>query len=425
MTSKKGDGSIQQLGKNKWRVSMSLGMDQNTGKYRRVTKVVNGTKTQAKAVLDGIRSEVRAGVNVDSNITYGELYDLWETQKHAQGTANDDTIAKYRAQHERVFRRIGSMRVRDINVKTVNDLFSQLKKETSLSGNTRNRMFVVMQSVLDLGETLDIILRNPCRKTKAPKKDAQPDKRDYALSVEDCRLFMAKLDEAESEEYDERNRIEAEHAKNQPGRERGALRGINSLARIIGVRIGAVSGLRLGEVLALSWKSVDMRSGRLRVDYAMDQHGELKEPKTRKSRRPVYLDGITMQHLRRWKAYQKRYFAAIQVETGNDTPIVCSDVCSFDDKSNFDTWWNGYRSKLGFPNLNFHKLRHTSATRLMARCDPTTVQQRHGHSSASLTFDWYSHPDEERDMEAGRIMGEIMYGKPNDSASNVIEFKSA
>lgn len=48
----KGDGGIQELRRGVWRVSVSAGNNPATGKRQRVTRVVHGTKAEARKVRD-------------------------------------------------------------------------------------------------------------------------------------------------------------------------------------------------------------------------------------------------------------------------------------------------------------------------------------------------------------------------------------
>jgi site-specific recombinase XerD len=60
--------------------------------------------------------------------------------------------------------------------------------------------------------------------------------------------------------------------------------------------------------------------------------------------------------------------------------------------------------KWGAPHL-----RHTQATLLTANgVDIKTVQQRLGHSRASLTLDFYAHAQEEQDRNASALLGSLV-----------------
>src|SRR5260370_12201108 len=54
------------------------------------------------------------------------------------------------------------------------------------------------------------------------------------------------------------------------------------------VLVGVLTGLRIGEILALRWKDVDFKSGELRVEQAC-YRGLIGTPKTKGSRRTLPL----------------------------------------------------------------------------------------------------------------------------------------
>ena len=65
--------------------------------------------------------------------------------------------------------------------------------------------------------------------------------------------------------------------------------------------------------------------------------------------------------------------------------------------------------KEGYEGFNFHELRHTQATLLIGQgADIKTVQNRLGHSSASLTMDIYAHAIEQNDREAADAIGDLL-----------------
>src|SRR3989454_9112464 len=67
------------------------------------------------------------------------------------------------------------------------------------------------------------------------------------------------------------------------------------------VLLGVLTGLRIGEILGLSWKSLDFTSGQLRVEQAF-YRGTLGTPKTQRSRRTVPLPVSLTSALMRLKA---------------------------------------------------------------------------------------------------------------------------
>jgi integrase len=67
----------------------------------------------------------------------------------------------------------------------------------------------------------------------------------------------------------------------------------------------------------------------------------------------------------------------------------------------------------GLPNIRFHDLRHTSLTLLLEMGTPiNTVQQRAGHSKASITTDTYGHSMTRSQDEAALKIEEMINPVP-------------
>ena len=96
------------------------------------------------------------------------------------------------------------------------------------------------------------------------------------------------------------------------------------------------------------------------------------------------------------------------------TPVFCSSCGGWYDPSHLNRWWSGdkyrdgYRDKIGFPDLKMHEFRHTQATMLLGNgVDVKTVQTRLGHAKSSHTLDLYAHAIPANDQAAANLMASI------------------
>ena len=72
-------------------------------------------------------------------------------------------------------------------------------------------------------------------------------------------------------------------------------------------RLLAMTGMRRGEALGLAWEDLDMEKGRLTIRRAwvpVNGVGQMSEPKTRRGRRTIALDPVTLQALKAHAARQ-------------------------------------------------------------------------------------------------------------------------
>lgn len=159
--------------------------------------------------------------------------------------------------------------------------------------------------------------------------------------------------------------------------------------------LAASTGMRIGEILGLRWRDVDLENRLLSVRqaYTKAEVGhEFHEPKTASGERSIALFPDTIQLLRSYAIEQatekERQGAAyddhgLVIQTHIGTPV---------NPRNINRAYYDLLEKLDLPRIRFHDLRHTHATILLKRgVHPKIVQERLGHSSIQITLDTYSH----------------------------------
>ena len=154
-------------------------------------------------------------------------------------------------------------------------------------------------------------------------------------------------------------------------------------------------GLRRGEVLGLRWEDVDFDRDELaiqRIVTLVDGKVVVGDPKTTGSRRVLPIPPDLRDVLLDWGVELERVGLyggwVFPAETGAETPI---------NPRNLERGYKNLLKKAGLPEYRFHDLRHTFATRALARgVDPKTVSGLLGHTTVALTLDIYTHLERER-----------------------------
>lgn len=408
----KGDGSIQQLRRSKWRVSVSFGKDPVTGKYRRTTQVVYGSKADAKKVRDGIIRDHENGLRIDAaKVTFGEFAKQWQQAKEASGA-----VCKQRSDMERRNVRemcalVGELPIGEITPTVLEDLYARIRADREarrgkpISNRTMREVHATMRQIMKKAVNYDLILRNPCDRVETLKAE---DAERRSLSVSEGRSLVSALDSAEAAAYDRLRAKEARQREWKADEGRGKILGVRDISCVLAVRLALATGMRRGEVFGTAWGAVDLEAGELHVSQSLTVYGELKAPKTRAGVRTIALDVKTVRRLARWKEEQRGYLSMIGLDQTDETPVFCSNVGGWFDLHNFERWWREFRRENGFEGLKFHELRHTQATQLLAQgVDVKTVQTRMGHSNASLTLNWYAHAVPQNDRDAADMLGEL------------------
>jgi integrase len=173
----------------------------------------------------------------------------------------------------------------------------------------------------------------------------------------------------------------------------------------------AATGLRISEALGLQWQDVDWKNQKIHVQRRWIE-GDLDEPKTRASKRPVPMHPLLAEFVLGWKreteygkpgdwVFPSRKMKGKQPRVGSmlskslRTPAIAAGV----------PLEKGQR-------FGFHNLRHSLASFLVnLGTDVKTVQSLLRHSSSKTTLDIYTHALDDSKLDAqGEILA-AMLGK--------------
>lgn len=403
-----GDGTITAVSKGIWRVKVDFGEDPITGKRRRVSRNVRGTKADARKVRDQIRKEHDNGIQVDkSKVTLSEFIGIWADARRMSGKSAEETIMRDCGKLKHVEKYIGHVSIREIDAATIERVYALVQEEAGLGGTSMHNIHVQLKSVFRKAVDYDLILRNPCNRVDAPRKD-EPKRR--SLDMAESMRFAEAIDRAEREEVLLLLAKEQRMERLGKADSRKLVRGLSKLSCIQACRIAQATGMRKGEILALEWGNVNLKRGTISVVQSRTQSGEIKPPKTKAGKRVIHIDDVTCRSLKRLKALQESCLASLGIELGDTSPVCCSDKGDYMDSANFERFWRKLKSEWGFEGLKFHELRHTQATQLLANgVDVKTVQTRLGHADPSITLGTYAHAVPENDEAAADLFGSIIH----------------
>jgi len=152
------------------------------------------------------------------------------------------------------------------------------------------------------------------------------------------------------------------------------------------------TGLRVGELLGLRWRDLDLLSGQLRVQQsAQPVKGggvDYGPPKTHRSRRAVSLPRPVTDALQRHRTAQTKTRLAIGPEWP-ESELVCTDTFGRPmSRTRLRLAFQRLLAEAGLPRLRLHDLRHTMATLMLAQGEhPKIVSERLGHATVGITLD--------------------------------------
>jgi integrase len=170
----------------------------------------------------------------------------------------------------------------------------------------------------------------------------------------------------------------------------------NFIFRNLGIYICLSTGMRIGEICALTWNDIDTETGIIHVRktiqriYIIENSNRRTEllldtPKTKNSIREI---PMTKDLLKMLKLLKKAL---------NDNFFVLTNDAKPTEPRTYRNFYRKMMKGLNIPDLKFHGLRHSFATRCIeSSCDYKTVSVILGHSNISTTLNLYVHPNMEQ-----------------------------
>lgn len=170
----------------------------------------------------------------------------------------------------------------------------------------------------------------------------------------------------------------------------------NFTFRNLGIFICLSTGIRIGEICALTWNDIDTDNGVIHIRKTIQRiyirengirHTELMidTPKTATSIRDI---PMTKDLLSVLKPLRK---------VVNDSFFVLTNDSMPTEPRTYRNYYKKLLVKLDIPPIKFHGLRHSFATRCIeSHCDYKTVSVILGHSNISTTLNLYVHPNYEQ-----------------------------
>jgi integrase len=278
--------------------------------------------------------------------------------------------------------RFGQHRLCDISRAEVQHYLLEKLKQ-GFAWETTNHLRHLLSKVMGTAVNWDYVLNNPVRGVKMPERTLKRPHR--FLTAEDVRRLIA--------------------ASNEP------LRTIIILA--------TMTGLRIGEILALRWGRIDLLRGTLHVAETCYK-GHFGSPKTRASRREVPLAAAVVRELMSLHSRSAEISQeALVFSKSQGLPLAADNLR----KKALRTACK----RAGLQRIDWHTLRHTHGTLLHSQGTPLKVAQAQlGHSHMATTLDIYTHASASAQRDAVNLLeGQLFPNVPKlESGGKIAETKS-
>lgn len=390
-------GSIEKRGKNSYRLTVSEGFDLN-GKPMIHRKTIHGTKKEAEVELAKFVTEVQNGLVIDGkSLKFSEFVDVWKRDYGSKELA-PTTYKRYcRMLETRILPYFGHFYINKIRPTDIMKFYDLLEKDTQLvrkkgnnglktkkplSGKTILEHHRLLRAMLHRAVYWQLIVSNPAERVQPPRAK-KPKRRSY--DDEQAKILLENLE-----------KLTVEDTKYK-----------------VAIILTIFTGVRLGELMGLEWQDVDFRNGIISINrssqYLSDMGVFTKVPKTESSIREIAIPEFIISLLEEYKLWyedQKSLYGELWMNS--DRLFVQADGKPMH-PSSISKWFVKYVSTIGLPVINFHGLRHTNASLLVAQnVDIAVVSARLGHAQISTTLDFYVHPLLSHNRKAGYALENLL-----------------
>ena len=374
-------------GETGYMTNLYLGIDPVTGKKKRTTLRAS---TQRELKLKIARLQIKIeneGFETEQSktSTFEDIYELWK-HTHELGIRASTLIRLEGLFNNHILPHFG-----DKMITKINSEFCQKQLNNWVSYYTNYKVVkAYTQNVFDYAIKMKVLDNNPMRNTIMPKKKKSKKSMENFYTKEEFLNFLTCLEkEGNYQNY--------------------------ALFHLL-----VFSGMRKGELGALTWDDVSFKNKSIRINKSMTylkstSFPVVTPPKNDRSNRVVFLDDDTISILKKWKTKQAEELMKIGEHNSPNSNYLFTRFNSKFELLPLDADYSNnvlrrMIKKYHLKKITVHGFRHTHATLAFeAGLSVIEVQERLGHESAQITTDTYGHVTQNGKREATNKL--ISYAK--------------
>ena len=351
-----------------YQITLELDRDPITGVRHRRYHTVHGSKREAQEVLKKLLLNPEENLNaVQSSIRLRDWMRTWldEYLPHIAQTTRDGYEEKVR---NHIVPELGSTPINLLDTTQI-QRFINSRIKRGMSPKSIRSIYNNLNAALNKAVQLKILKSNPCVGVVLPKLKR------FKSDVYDAEQIQYLLEIAAQE----------------------------SVSIYVVCILGALLGLRRGEMTALRWDQVDFSNKKITIceNRVQSSKGVVeKDPKSEAGKRTITIGEKALDALRQVKeiyddaCLNNPWFHGagyvLFKEDGNPYRPDC-----------ITQLWGRFIQRTDLPHIRLHDLRHTNATLLIANgVSARVVQHRLGHADISTTLQRYVHVQAAMDEDA-------------------------
>ena len=352
--------------------------------------------SQIIAYSDGINS------NINKNISFEEFSHIY-IRDYAMIALKKRTIRDYEGRLKRIIPAIGHIRLQDFSPVIINKFLSNLSEPgvklttkkgmtpQGLSSKSIKNYKILLSSIFTRAVEWEYIDKTPMIGIVTPKVISKKTK---PLSQKEVQNLIKLLKEKAPLKY------------------------------YVFFVLDVITGMRRGELLALTWDKIDNKKQLMTIDsnllYTSEDGIYTDSTKTESSNRIIHISKWLNELLKEYKNEQEKmkYEAEKENVCSNWNPqgylFVQKDGSPMHPNTPYG-WFMKFQKKNGLRVVNIQTLRHTTATLLILnQVNTKLVSGRLGHSSTKTTNDIYAQYIKEADEFVSDVLDDIIVSDVNE-----------
>jgi len=395
-----------------------------TGSYPQKTFDTKKAADRHRAFVE-VEIHEGKGVSVPASYTVGDL--CRDFLKSSHGMQLEGKLA--RSTHTKegfYFRRhivpaLGSVPLRDLSETHVDKWLTglrggKLRGSGPLKPSTIKQLTQALGRALDMAQRRKLIADNLARKVGAWREHrAGRNEPIRTFTVAEARILLASI---------QHRQLGLTAQGNDRARPQWTRRS-EAFVRCT-VYLAAFCGLRLGEVLALTWEQIDFTGSTIRVRHSLDAFDTIKAPKTKAGNRDVPMPKMLVDELEAWRPHVAPEPRGLIFRTKSGAKLTTASFHRH--------YWQRALEDAGLGpdakgrRFHYHALRHFAASMMIAgRVPMPDVARILGHASFDVTLQVYAHPvldgtQQHAAIEAMTVALRTIDDAQTHTASQAIEF---
>ena len=280
----------------------------------------------------------------------------------------------------------------NIDFELCQSLINKLSEKYSRS--TISKVYVILNMCFNHAITKGHIGENPMMKVKMPKESSLVTKKKEAkwLSSNDVEKLVIEAERVNTREFRIRGKVGER------------VYGVNAYYVILII----YTGLRIGELMALTWDDINFKNKTLSVNKSRAKgkvDGKtvlyIKDPKSESGTRIIPLSDRAIYALNKIKEYSSEF------NLNSDSDLIVANTSS---ESNITRTINRmlFRAGCETEKCGLHALRHTFGSLLLEKgVDLKTISYLLGHSDITVTANIYLHITREKAVNSIEVLNKV------------------